>query len=102
MTDYSKITDDQFTAALERIIGEHSPAQLLAVPGAYEVFSEEFNNEALDEAMGERDAGEHAPAFDLHAELGALVVSNGNRKTIPVDALRALLVKAERAQDPWK
>lgn len=102
MTDYSTITDEQFTAALERIIGEQSPAQLLAVPGAYEAFAEEFNNEALDEAMGARDAGEHTPAFDLHAELGALVASNGSRKTIPVDAIRALLAKADHARDPWK
>jgi len=102
MTDYSQITDDQFTAALERIIGEHSPAQLLAVPGAYEVLSEYFNNEALDESMGERDAGESTPAFDLRAELGALLASTGKRKTIPVEAIRALLAKADNAQDSWK
>jgi len=100
MTDYSQITDEQFDAALERIIGKCSPAQLLAIPGAYEVFSEEFNNEALDEATGECD--ESTPAFDLYAELGALVESTGKRKTIPVAAIRALLAKADNAQDPWK
>jgi len=49
--------DDKFTAAMERLIGEMSPAQILAVPGVYDVFSEEYNNEILDimDEMGEEE-----------------------------------------------
>lgn len=46
--DYSKLSDEEFDSILAEILSEMSGAQILAVPGAYEVFREEFNNEVLD------------------------------------------------------
>ncbi len=47
MTDYSKMTSIEFDSILEDLMHENANT-LLAVPGAYEVFSEHFNNEILD------------------------------------------------------
>ena len=46
--DYSKMTDDEFQNILEELVGQMSPAEIMAVPGAYEVFSEALNNDVLD------------------------------------------------------
>lgn len=50
MTDDKKdeVTTEEFAEALEILVGEMSGAQILATPGAYEVFSEALNNEAID------------------------------------------------------
>jgi hypothetical protein len=47
MENYDNMTDEDFDSILAEIIGEHTAEQLLAIPGAYEVFSEHFNNEVL-------------------------------------------------------
>ena len=52
MTDDKKdeVTTEEFDAALEILVDEMSGAQILATPGAYEVFSEALNNEAIKRA----------------------------------------------------
>ena len=40
-------TDEDFDAKLEKLLDECSGADLLAIPGLYEVVSEHFNNEIL-------------------------------------------------------
>ncbi len=42
------ITSEEFDRALENLLDEMSGAEILATPGAYEVFSEALNNEAID------------------------------------------------------
>ena len=49
--DYSKITQEQFDDTLSAIMDQHTGAALLAITGAYEVFSEHFNNEVLEVAL---------------------------------------------------
>jgi hypothetical protein len=44
---YSHVTDAMFDAELERILDTMSGGQLLAIPGIYEVVSEELNNAVL-------------------------------------------------------
>lgn len=44
---YAWISQEYFDATLAEIIGEFSGVTLLQVPGAYEVFSEHFNNDVL-------------------------------------------------------
>ncbi len=41
------VTTVEFDEALETLLDEMSGAQILATPGAYEVFSEALNNEAI-------------------------------------------------------
>jgi hypothetical protein len=51
---YCKMTDEDFDRLLSAQVGKLSPGQILALPGAYEVFSEELNNEVLDAWQAER------------------------------------------------
>lgn len=50
MTDDKKdeISHEEFAEALEALLDGMSGADILATPGAYEVFSEALNNEAID------------------------------------------------------
>lgn len=50
MTDDKKdqVTTEEFAAALEILVDGMSGAEILATPGAYEMFSEALNNEAID------------------------------------------------------
>lgn len=48
MADYSKLTDEMFDKYLIKILKEESAEEILRIPGAYEVFSEHFNNDVLD------------------------------------------------------
>lgn len=43
-----KITDELFDAKLMEILSGMTAAQLLSVPGVYEIVSEEFNNEIIE------------------------------------------------------
>jgi hypothetical protein len=52
--DASDVTQEEFDAALEAILDEATGAELLAIPGLYEVISEHFNNEAIDIAREEK------------------------------------------------
>ena len=46
---YAKMTDADFDRILTDIVNSHTGEQLIkGVPGAYEVFSEHFNNEVLE------------------------------------------------------
>lgn len=49
MTDDKKndVTSEEFGEALETLLDEMSGAEILATPGAYEVFSEVLNNVAI-------------------------------------------------------
>jgi hypothetical protein len=48
MTDISKMTDEEFDEGLQHIINEECcAADLLRIPGIYEILSEHFNNEIL-------------------------------------------------------
>lgn len=55
MARYDWITDEMFNDKLAELLGNMSAAELLAVPGAYEVFSEELNNDVLSALEAERD-----------------------------------------------
>jgi len=46
--DYSWVTDEMFQAKLEELVAGMSVAELMALPGFYEIVSEELNNEVLD------------------------------------------------------
>ena len=45
---YAKMTDLDFDRILADIVGRLTGPQILEVPGAYEAFSEHFNNEVLE------------------------------------------------------
>jgi len=47
MTDYSKMTQEDFDNILNSILQGMNGSQLLTIPGIYEILSEEFNNEVL-------------------------------------------------------
>lgn len=47
-TDYSTMTQDDFAEHLHKVVSRMSTAELLAVPGVFEVLSEEMNNDVLD------------------------------------------------------
>jgi len=49
MPDYSKMTQEDFNNILTNILSRQTGAQLLSIPGIYEVVSEHFNNEILEE-----------------------------------------------------
>lgn len=55
MPDYASITQEEFDEKLEEIIGRMTTDQLMAIPGFYEVVSEELNNEVLEELRPEED-----------------------------------------------
>ena len=43
---YAWVTDDMFDAALQEIVNERH-AEILSIPGVYEVLSEHYNNDVL-------------------------------------------------------
>ncbi len=53
----SDVTQEQFDAALVELLDGMSGADLLALPGVYEVVSEALNNEAIERARENADAG---------------------------------------------
>ena len=55
MPDYASITQEEFDEKLEEIIGRMTTDQLMAIPGFYEVVSEELNNEVLEALRPEED-----------------------------------------------
>lgn len=52
-----KVTQGQFNQKLAEILSGMTGAQLLSIPGIYEILAEEFNNDVLD-AMNEEDEEE--------------------------------------------
>jgi len=51
---YSEVTTEQFDKHLAALVRENA-ATLLIVPGAFEVFSEFFNNDVLERCLDEID-----------------------------------------------
>jgi hypothetical protein len=53
-------TDEQFDNALAVIIDEDNPraANLLSIPGIYEILSEYYNNDVLDYLASEQEESE--------------------------------------------
>jgi hypothetical protein len=49
-----KITNEQFDAKLTEILDGMNGAQLLAIPGLYEVVSEELNNDVIEAIEAEQ------------------------------------------------
>lgn len=47
-SDYSKMSQEDFDRILERIVIQNLN-ELMTIPGAYEIFSEHYNNEVLEE-----------------------------------------------------
>jgi hypothetical protein len=50
----TQITNAEFDAKLEEILSGMTGAQLLSIPGIYEIVSEEYNNEILEAWENER------------------------------------------------
>ena len=48
MTDYSKMTDQEFDNILVSILEKMKASELLSISGIYEILSEHFNNEVLE------------------------------------------------------
>ena len=57
--EYEWVTSEMFDDGLRYVLHKYSVAQLLAVPGAYEVFREELNNEVLEHLEQQRADAEH-------------------------------------------
>ena len=49
-----RITDEQFDAKLIELLNKMTGAQLLSMPGIYEIVSEELNNAVFDAINAER------------------------------------------------
>ena len=58
MTDYSDITQDDFNEILAILLNQVPAADLLHIPGIFEILSEEYNNVVL-EYWEQRQGGEH-------------------------------------------
>lgn len=48
MADYSKMTDEDFTAYLDEQINRMSAAEVASIPGVSEILVEALNNDVLD------------------------------------------------------
>ena len=51
---YAWVTSEMFDAKLAELLSEMSGAEILQIPGVYEVVSEELNNDALEALEKER------------------------------------------------
>ena len=64
--DYDKMTSEDFDRHLLMVMSRMTMEQVLAIPGVYEVLSEELNNEVLDSwAKG----GDHGCAMEIITRL---------------------------------
>lgn len=64
---------EDFCAALESVVDELSAAEILALPGAYEVLADALNNEAIArarEVASERDADDGWDTFEPNTYSG--------------------------------
>jgi hypothetical protein len=50
------VDHEDFAAAVEELVGEMSAAEILAIPGAWEVLSDALNNEAIARASEKAEA----------------------------------------------
>lgn len=70
MSKYSRISSDEFDAALVALMEQESMESILRIPGVYEAVSEHFNNEALDLASESRQEARRE-------RLGAVIANIG-------------------------
>jgi hypothetical protein len=56
MSKANNVTHEEFVEALEELIDGMTGGAILQIPGAYEVFSEALNNEAIDLARKNKNA----------------------------------------------
>lgn len=56
--DYLNMRQEDFDRLLLEIVGQMTPAQILAIPGVYEIVSEELNNDVLCAWEVEQEAEE--------------------------------------------
>jgi hypothetical protein len=61
MTDYSRMTTDDFQRILEEKVALLGTAELLAIPGIHEILSEELNNEILEQWEEENPEPDEEP-----------------------------------------
>lgn len=61
------VTQEEFNKALEELVDEMTGAEILATAGAYEVFSEALNNEAIDRARKTKEEDEEEENDDDEA-----------------------------------
>lgn len=61
VTDYSKMTDEEFVTILYELMEGMSIAEIMTAPGAYDVFSEHLNNRVL-QAWAERNPDKAWPS----------------------------------------
>ena len=52
---YSHITSEMFTEELERLVSQMTTGELMSLPGFYEIVSEHFNNDILDNLSNDDD-----------------------------------------------
>ena len=64
--DYSKMTQEDFDRVLLEIVGQMTPAQILVIPGVYEIVSEELNNDVLCAWEVEQEAEEDESGQDAN------------------------------------
>ena len=48
MADYSKMDRSDFRKYLRQVLQGYTPESILAIPGVYEILSEELHDEVLD------------------------------------------------------
>lgn len=56
MVTDTQVTQEAFNAKLEELLNEMGGAELLAIPGLYEVVSEHLNNEVLEALREDLDS----------------------------------------------
>ena len=54
-TKASEVSQEMFDEALTELLEEASAAELLSIPGLYEVVSEHYNNEAIERAKHSKE-----------------------------------------------
>lgn len=78
MTDYSHITHNQMVAAAIALLASMTPKDIIAIPGIWKVISEEYNNDLLEIANGERAVEPQPRALATINVLQAIIDLGGN------------------------
>lgn len=60
MNKYSTLTQEEFERRLSEMIDRKDASYLLTIPGIYDILSEEYNNDILDEWEKDRAAEKEA------------------------------------------
>ena len=58
MTDYSKLTTEEYDEILQELVEKEPAGILLGIEGVYEAVSEHFHNEVLDVWRRRQEEGE--------------------------------------------